>query len=267
MAMAMDMGMDMETMGKKTQSNSSVYLKTDLHTHILPCVDDGASNMDIALKLLRMQSERGVERVLLTPHFYPLRESVEGFLKKREKSYTELLACINDVAMPQLMLGAEVRFSPKLMELDLRQLTVGQSNYLLLELPDTRTAPLLDVVVETLVSQNIIPIFAHIERCATFRNDPALLLKYIRKGALAQISINALCGSKSNFAVACLQHGLAHVISSDIHKSTDLVDVVKLKKYAAIFERSDTFARAIWEDSPLPNFTATPLKRGLLGYR
>lgn len=265
--MATDMGMDMKTIRKKTQNNSSRYLKTDLHTHILPYVDDGASDMDRALSLLRMQSERGVERVVLTPHFYPLRESVEGFLKKREKSYTELLACVNDVAMPQLLLGAEVRFTPKLMEIDLRQLTIGQSNYLLLELPDTRTAPLLDRVVETLISQNIIPIFAHIERCATFRNDPALLFKFIKKGALAQISANALCGSKSSFSVACLQHGLAHVISSDVHKSTDLVDVVKLKKYAAFFEQSDTFAKAIWENSPLPNFTATPLKRGLLGYR
>ena len=46
------------------QNNSAKCLKTDLHTHILPYIDDGASDVDMALELLRMQSEMGVERVL-----------------------------------------------------------------------------------------------------------------------------------------------------------------------------------------------------------
>ena len=249
------------------QNNSAKCLKTDLHTHILPYIDDGASDVDMALELLRMQSEMGVERVLLTPHFYPLRESVDEFLKKRQKTYTKLLAHSNNTVIPQLMLGAEIRFSPQLMEMDLSRLTIGQSKYLLLELPDANTAPMLDRVVETIISQNYIPIFAHIERCALFRNDPALLLQFVKKGALAQVSVGALCGRKSSFGIACLRHGLAHIISSDVHKPTDFVDMAELKKYASIIEQTETFAKAIWDNSPLPIFTATPLKMGLLGYR
>ena len=107
---------------------------TDLHTHILPGVDDGAKDLEKALEMLRMQKACGVERVALTPHFYPLREEFQSFLDKRQQAYEGLLPNWDAESMPDLRLGAEVHYSPALAELDLRRLTIGQSDYLLLEL-------------------------------------------------------------------------------------------------------------------------------------
>ena len=65
---------------------------TDIHTHILPSVDDGAQSMEDALELLRLQKNSGVERVMLTPHFYPQHDTPERFLKRRAEAEAALPA-------------------------------------------------------------------------------------------------------------------------------------------------------------------------------
>ena len=56
----------------------------DLHTHILPAMDDGAATIEDALAMLQEQTRQGVEMVALTPHFYRDTESVDEFLKRRD---------------------------------------------------------------------------------------------------------------------------------------------------------------------------------------
>ena len=53
---------------------------TDAHTHILPAMDDGAKDLGTSLAMLRASREQGVDTVVLTPHYYPQKESVESFL-------------------------------------------------------------------------------------------------------------------------------------------------------------------------------------------
>ena len=62
----------------------------DIHTHILPGVDDGAAALEESLEMLRLQRQAGVERLYLTPHFYPRYETPETFLDKRNASETAL---------------------------------------------------------------------------------------------------------------------------------------------------------------------------------
>jgi len=57
---------------------------TDLHTHILPGIDDGAKCVEDSLEMLCRQKESGVERVALTPHFYPLREELQDYITDME---------------------------------------------------------------------------------------------------------------------------------------------------------------------------------------
>ena len=59
---------------------------TDLHTHILPGMDDGARTVKESLKMLRMERSQGVDTVVLTPHFYRDYETPEHFLQRREES-------------------------------------------------------------------------------------------------------------------------------------------------------------------------------------
>lgn len=244
---------------------------TDLHTHILPQVDDGAKDLEMSCAMLRRQKESGVDRVMLTPHFYPLREEFDEFILRRQQSFELLMQAWDEAVMPQIQLGAEVRYSADLLKVDLDQLTLGGSEYLLLELSDQRLPAHLGNVVDQMLMKGITPVLAHVERCSYFRKEPDRLLKLIEIGALAQVSANALQEKKDKrFARACLENGLAHVIASDAHNLTQRIpclgDVAE-KQDVDMIQQAELFAGAIWEHKAVPVVAAGPIKKGLFGYK
>lgn len=244
---------------------------TDIHTHILPSVDDGAQSVEDALELLRLEKQKGVERVILTPHFYPQAETLTDFLARRDRSYSALMAQWEERTMPQLQRGAEVHYSPVLAELELEQLTLGAGSYLLLELPDRAFPACVEQMVVKLRSKGITPILAHVERCAYFRRQPELLMRLVQAGALGQISAKALQDKKDRrFGESCIKNGLGHFVASDLHSKTgnDLfLSEPAEGKYEELMEWTECFARAVWDGTPLPSFAVRPVRRNILDYR
>ena len=109
---------------------------TDFHCHILPGIDDGASNTDESIKLIRMQMEQGVRNIVATPHFRLHEMSVEKFLMRREAAYKKLIACHAFNPMPKIMLAAEIALERNLCYADGIELLANQEmNTLLLEIP------------------------------------------------------------------------------------------------------------------------------------
>ena len=84
----------------------------DFHCHILPKMDDGSDSINTSLAMLREEHTQGVNRVVLTPHFYCEEESIEAFLQRRKKAFSALQTAISDQPhtddIPELCLGAEV---------------------------------------------------------------------------------------------------------------------------------------------------------------
>lgn len=243
---------------------------TDLHTHILPGIDDGARDLEMALRMLRAQKASGVERVALTPHFYPLRQEPEEFLQKRQQAYDLLRTGWNEMTMPRLRLGAEVHFSPSLADMDLRRLSLDKTDYLLLELSDTVLPPFLEPVLQHMLDQGIIPILAHIERCAYFAEKPARLLRLIEQGALAQISLRILPNKKiQKFADICLQKNAAQIIASDIHtigeEKSALGELLEDINEETV-RKAEAFARAVWDNTRLPAPQPIHFQKKLFGY-
>lgn len=243
---------------------------TDLHTHILPGVDDGAKDLEASLEILRKQKVSGVERVALTSHFYPMREELQDFLDRRQRAYEELMNAWDAETMPQLRLGAEVHYSSCIADMDLRSISFAQSNYLLLELSDTRVPAHIEQVFKIVMGQGITPILAHVERCAYFWEDPSKLLRLIELGALAQISTRALYSKKrQKFAGICLRKNVAQIIASDVHGGWELktgLGALKESLSRDTIERAEAFARAVWDNTALPVFEPMPIKRNLFGY-
>ena len=244
---------------------------TDIHTHILPSVDDGAQSVEAAVELLRLQKNSGVERVALTPHFYPQIEDLAEFLARREQAYAALMSQWEEDTMPQLQLGAEVHYSPALVEMELEQLTLGSEKYLLLEMPDYEVPAYVEQVVEQILRKGIIPILAHVERCAYFRSQPEMLLRLVQAGALGQISARALKDKKDRgFGESCIKNGLGHIVASDLHnkigKDPSLGELAE-GKYEELMTWTESFAKAVWNNTPLPPFVVSPVKKHILGYR
>lgn len=242
----------------------------DLHCHILPEMDDGAKDVSEAKAMLAMQYASGVESLCLTPHFYPEKESIETFLAEREKTWETLCAVLAPQEKTQIRLGAEVRYCEQLLTLDLRDLTLGKSDYLLLELPGRRYPAYAVQIMEELLGKGITPVLAHVERYAYFREEPQLLKRLIDLGALAQVSAQALFDKRDrNFSMACLQHGLAQIVASDAHNETTRKPCMELlrKLPMELQQLHDAFTVAVWENELPPYIRATTVKKTFFGYR
>ena len=252
------------------ESNTKKVFLTDLHTHILPGIDDGAKDLERSIDILLAEKASGVERVALTPHFYPLREELDAFLEKRQKAYELLRFAWDKEAMPELRLGAEVHYSTSLAEMDLRKLTLGQSDYMLLELSDTAVPAHVEQILAIILEQGITPILAHVERCCYFCEEPARLVRLIEIGALAQVSALALARTRANkFADICLQNHVAQIIASDVHgigKGMSCLGDFAKKLDKERVTQAETFARAVWDGVALPEVSPKPIKRKLFGY-
>jgi protein-tyrosine phosphatase len=62
----------------------------DFHTHVLPGIDDGSRDIAMTERMLEMEMEQGITRVIATPHFYAHRRSVDSFLERRSAAYEEV---------------------------------------------------------------------------------------------------------------------------------------------------------------------------------
>lgn len=239
----------------------------DIHCHILPGVDDGAKDLSESRAMLAAQRACGVDRLFLTPHFYPEACTLDDFLTAREKAWAQLA---NLEELPRIRPGAEVRYCRQLLELDLGKVTLGDSDYLLLELPGRHYPSFAVQIVEQLQGDGFIPILAHVERCAYFREDPELLKRLVDLGALAQVSAAALFDRKDkNFARACLEHNLAQIVASDAHNMTGrkpCMDALN-RLPEEICQLHEVFSDAVWNNELTPYIRATAVKKTFLGYR
>ena len=139
---------------------------TDLHTHILPGMDDGAQDLKTALDMLDMLARQGVDTVALTPHFYRSREHISDFLTRRGKAWDKLLKALEGLKHPRLILSAEVGYVPGMADWpELDQLCYAGGKLLLVEPP---MSPWNDEMFRQLYAiegrRGITPMIAHIDR-------------------------------------------------------------------------------------------------------
>ena len=165
---------------------------TDLHTHILPGMDDGAKDVQQSLTLLQMEKQQGVDTVVLTPHFYRQKEPVERFLARRNKAMEALQAAL-PLDSPKLILGAEVAWYPTILqEKDLDKLCLGNSGYILLELPNAAWGKYLVEQIQNFAKNSgLKPILAHIERYLPLQR-PKQVAQLLNLGLPMQMSTDAL---------------------------------------------------------------------------
>ncbi len=147
----------------------------DVHSHILPGIDDGCKNIKESLKTLDIMKEHGLQLVLATPHYYAMNENVEAFLKRRKESYESLMEVLSrsDDDYPEIQLGAEVYFFRGMSNVEnLHDLCIEGTDYILIELPFREWDTSIFEELENLsIRCGITPIIAHVNRYLEFGND------------------------------------------------------------------------------------------------
>lgn len=137
----------------------------DIHSHILPDIDDGAKTIEESIEILQELKSQGCTHVIATPHFCAQTTDIEDFKVIFNKKYKELLEAVKGMDLPEILPGCEVYFFNGIATCaDLDELTLNGSEYILLELPEKLTPRVLDAIIDLNLNRGYTPIIAHIER-------------------------------------------------------------------------------------------------------
>lgn len=192
----------------------------DIHSHILPAVDDGAKTLEESLELLKALKEQGVTAVLATPHFYPQEDNLIEFTQKCDKAFDLLNIEAQNKDLPIILKGSEMLYFKGISEsTSLKELCLNNSNYLLLELVDKIITPsLFDEIINLSNNLGIIPIIAHIERYYKAKNY-SKFLKFIKEhNILTQVNANAFfIPSYKRIIKKLFKMDIVNFIASDTH--------------------------------------------------
>jgi len=199
----------------------------DIHSHILPALDDGAQTLDESLLMARQAVAEGITTIIATPHHkHP---SYNNSKLVVEQQVALLNAELRNHHIPLLIAaGQEIRIHGAMAEelpkgLDL--LPLHDSHYVLIEFPSSEVPKYADQLFYDIQVQGYTPIIAHSERNSEFVRNPDRLYRFIKNGALSQITAGSLAGkfgrNTQKTSINFLNHNLAHVIASDAHNMTN----------------------------------------------
>lgn len=228
----------------------------DLHTHVLPGVDDGASTMEYALQMLKNAAASDVEQLVVTPHCNTLYGEGNFLTEELTSRFAQLQQAAADIPV-HLMLGAEVLVSEQL-PLYLKEgkiPTINGSHYLLTEFPAATTEAAFAQALQGILDAGYIPLVAHPERYAAVGKQPWMVEDWLQMGCHLQITGGSIIGEHGSTArrtAACLlQNGLVACVASDAHgvnhRSNMLLDVYD---HLSV-HYSKTYARCLMYDNPL----------------
>lgn len=190
----------------------------DLHTHILPQIDDGSQSVPESVSLLREERRQGVDTVFLTPHFYAEENNPVSFLKKRYQAWRRLEPYLFP-GLPTVRLGAEVQYFEGICAVEeIRHLRIVGTDYLLLEMPFSKwTDHMIADVIELGERYELRVILAHIERYLP-KQQPETWKTLRANGVLMQSNVSFFMGRKTQKqALAMLERGEIHFLGSDCH--------------------------------------------------
>lgn len=195
-----------------------VMIIVDLHTHILPCIDDGSASADESEKMLTLMGEQGIDVVAATPHFDMRRETVDGFLKRREKSLRMLE---NKECYPKIILGVEVLCSELQFHFmkSIEKLCIASTGYMLVETHMTYwTETMKNELLKIMYEHGITPVLAHIERYCSDKRGIENIRELKKNGAILQMNAGGfLTRASKKAALRLLVNENVDLVCSDCH--------------------------------------------------
>lgn len=219
---------------------------TDIHTHILPGVDDGAKDMSHAMELVRMAYQNGTRNMVLTPHYRgKFKENTPDRLKAVFDAFCSRVA--DELPGMQLYLGQEIYYemdAPARLE-EGRALAIHESAYCLLEFRTNTLRSQILMGVSEMIRHGFTPIIAHAERYDVFRSDRTLADEVLQQGALIQLNADSVLGRHGLgvkwFCERLLKQRKAHFIATDAHDAQKRPPLLRecwwriYKKYGAAY--------------------------------
>lgn len=192
----------------------------DIHSHILPCVDDGARDIEASVKLLEMMKEQGITDVVATPHFIASHQDLDEHISNINSAMAALNAETSGMELPNIYIGSEVFYFKGIGRSDgIRRLTLNGSEYLILELPENDISEaMIDDIKNIYYNLGITPILAHIERYHKERGFKRVLRLLESGRCYAQLNASSLIRPPfKKTAHKLIKKGYISFIATDSH--------------------------------------------------
>ena len=218
----------------------------DIHSHVLPGIDDGSKNITMSLEILKGLEEQGVTDLICTPHYIAETSQVspraknEELLKKLQERAKKKGIKIN------LYLGNEIYIDHDIAKLiRVKKISpLAKSKYILVELPMSGEFEQYEDILLSLQQKKWQVILAHPERYHSFQKDYKKVLEMHKQGILLQCNLGSFIGQYGKHAKKTAQKiakdKLIFCVGTDIHRPRDYEEIAKaqkrLRKYYEYYE-------------------------------
>lgn len=227
----------------------------DIHSHIIPNIDDGSKNIDMTLEMLTRAEKSGTKKIIATPHF------LKGYWTENYNNIKSKVKELNGLAKEnnlniEVLPGQEVFFNNYILEdYKLGDIgTLGESKYMLIEFPMDKIyfQKVIDTIYELKI-KGITPVIAHPERYMDFIKSPEKVNQFIDEGYLFQLNGGSLTGlfgkEVKKTAETFLANNIYSFIGSDAHSNGNRN--TNLKEACEIANRINRGASKIFENNGL----------------
>jgi protein-tyrosine phosphatase len=242
----------------------------DIHTHILPGLDDGAQTIDDSLQMAQVAFNDGTTILVATPHVRTgtFDNRKDDILIAAADLNKELTAKgINLLVLP----GAEYSLEPNLAKrlADGELLTINNmGRHLMIELPSLLIPDNTENILYEIQLQGVTPIIAHPERNYALSRNPGLLQSYVKRGILAQVTSTSITGwfgrEVRKTALKFIGLGLVQCVASDGHAATGRAPVLAQAYKEIRHKWGQTCAQALAYDNPCRIINGETVETGSL---
>lgn len=195
----------------------------DIHCHILPGLDDGASSLTQSVEMARTAVEEGITTIIATPHH--ANPYFDTTLEQMLAGVESVNAALQAEKIPLTVRpGQEIRLFGELIDhlaLGKSVPLTGEGRYVLVEFPTSSVPVYSERLFYDLAVQGYTPVIAHPERNSVFLDKPHKLFEFVRNGAVTQITTSSVTGHFGKtiqaFTNQLMEANLAHILASDAH--------------------------------------------------
>ncbi|MEN2466423.1 CpsB/CapC family capsule biosynthesis tyrosine phosphatase [Ornithinibacillus sp. JPR2-1] len=197
----------------------------DIHSHILPGIDDGAKTTIESIGMAQEAVKQGIHTIIATPHhqngqFINRRQDIENYVKRLNNTLEK-----HNIPL-KVLVGQETRINSDMvqeLESDIIA-TINNTNYVFVEFPSSDVPRYAEQILFDIQVAGYLPIIVHPERNRQLKENPSILFNLVKKGVLTQVTAASLVGNFGKkiqkFSYQLINHNLTHFIASDAHNIT-----------------------------------------------
>lgn len=224
----------------------------DIHSHILPEVDDGPKSWDVSQEMCRLSAEDGIKHIIATPHANHRYPYDRAYLRQVLGHLRQL---VGDA--PRLGLGCDFHLSYENLQDALQnpgRYTIEGTKYLLVELSNFSVPPQVGNSLMKLGDRGLVPILTHPERNPILQKTPRRVLEWVEMGLIVQVTASSFTGlwgeTVRRSAHWLLERDAVHVIASDCHDTQQRIPGLSAARDRVAEVCGEDVAQALVDDNP-----------------